>query len=189
MRNQHPRRFTFKFRNTGDTCKGSRISFFLCISKGHFLASAFETRENFLLEEENEKMEKLRHEKIAFLFFSCYLRTFENRERQRQGTFMLPLMFSRSIHSYNDSINFNLCCDVDSACWLQSRSSTGERRTDTHAHGWQQLRNACLAVFSRCQQILTLCCLPALTRYMIASLNSRALPLHRLCIIIFWGTQ
>lgn len=88
----------------------------------------------FLLEEENEKMEKLRHEKIAFLFFSCYLRTFENRERQRQGTFMLPLMFSRSIHSYNDSINFNLCCDVDSACWLQNRSSTGARRTDTHTH-------------------------------------------------------
>lgn len=112
----------------------------------------------------------------CFSFLLLLFKDIRNRERQRQGTFMLPLMFSRSIHSYNDSINFNLCCDVDSACWLQSRSSTGARRTDTHAHFWQQLRNACLAVFLRCQQILTLCCLPALTRYMIASLNSRALP-------------
>lgn len=45
----------------------------------------------------------------------------------------------------------------------------------THRHTRTQLWTAFLAVFfSRCQQNLTLCCLPALTRYMIASLYSRA---------------
>lgn len=140
MWNQHPRRFTFKFRNTGDTCKGSRI---FCVSAKVTFGFGFRDTRKLSARRRKWKDGKAPARENCFSFLLLLFKDIWKQRMTAARNFyaafnVFPL---HPLLQWFNKIQFVLWCRL---CLLTPKSLKHGRKMHRHTRTWLTATAKCL---------------------------------------------